>query len=52
LIKEVPPSWGYGPIEKEKRRLCDLINAIMLLRSGDVHGAGIIGAYHARGWHY
>jgi hypothetical protein len=50
LIEEVPPEWGYGPVEKEKKRLRDLINAVTLLRSGDVHGASVIGAYHARGW--
>jgi hypothetical protein len=49
LIEEVPPEWGYGPIKKEKRRLCDLLNAVALLRSGSVYGAGIIGVYHARG---
>jgi hypothetical protein len=49
LIEEVLPSWGYGPIEKEKRRLRNLINAIALLRSGGVHRAGVIRVYHTRG---
>jgi hypothetical protein len=45
----VPPEWGYDPIEKEKKRLHDLLNAIMLLRSDGVHRAGVVGAYHVRG---
>jgi hypothetical protein len=49
LIEEVPPEWGYGPVKKEKRRLRELIDVIALLRSGGVHGAGVIGAYHVRG---
>jgi hypothetical protein len=48
LIEEVPSEWGYGPIEK-KRRLCDLIDAIVLLRSGSIHGASTVGLYHMRG---
>jgi hypothetical protein len=42
LIEEVPPEWGYGPVEKEKRRLHDLIDAVVLLRTGGVHGAGVV----------
>jgi hypothetical protein len=41
--------WGYEPIEKKKRRLHDLLDAIALLRSGGVHGAGVIKAYHTMG---
>jgi hypothetical protein len=48
LIEEVPSEWGYGPIEKEKRRLCDLIDTIVLLRSGGIHGASTVRAYHVR----
>jgi hypothetical protein len=48
LIEEVPPEWGYDPINKEKMRLRDLIDVI--LRSGDVRGASIIRAYHTWGW--
>jgi hypothetical protein len=49
LIKEVLPSWGYDPIKKEKRRLCDLIDTVVLLRSGGVHEVVVIEAYHTRG---
>jgi hypothetical protein len=49
LIEEVPSECRYFPAEKEKRRLHDLLNVITQLRSGDVHGASVIGAYHARG---
>jgi hypothetical protein len=27
-IEEAPDQWGHGPVEKEKKRLCDLIDAI------------------------
>jgi hypothetical protein len=30
LIGEVPPEWGYSPIEKEKKRLHNLLNTITL----------------------
>jgi hypothetical protein len=40
---------GYSPIEKEKKRLHNLLNAVTLQRSGSVCGASVIGAYHARG---
>jgi hypothetical protein len=49
LIEEVPPECRYFPVEKEKRRLHDLLNVITQLRSGGVHGVCVIGAYHARG---
>jgi hypothetical protein len=49
LIEEVPLEWGYGPAKNEKRTLHDLIDAVVLLRSGNIHGANIIGAYHMRG---
>jgi hypothetical protein len=39
---------GMGPIDKEKRRLGDLLKAIALLKHHDLHATGIIGAYHAR----
>jgi hypothetical protein len=48
-IEEVPDQWGHDPVEKEKRRLYDLIDVVTLQRSGSVHGASILGAYHARG---
>jgi CRISPR/Cas system-associated protein Cas7 (RAMP superfamily) len=50
LIEEVPPEWGYSSVEKEKRRLRDLLNAVTRLRSGGFGGAGVNGAYHTRGW--
>ena len=49
LIEEAPPVWGWGPPpKKEKKRLYDLLDAIMLLKSDGLHGASVIGAYHAR----
>jgi hypothetical protein len=41
--------WGYGLVEKEKKRLRDLLDSIALLRSDNVHGAGVIRVYHVRG---
>jgi hypothetical protein len=49
LIEEAPPKWGYTPIERAKKRLRDLLNAVTRLRSGGVRRAGVVGAYHARG---
>ena len=48
LIEEVPPMWPQGPPEKEKKRMCDTLEVVVSLRSHDLHGAGVIGAYHAR----
>ena len=48
LIKEAPLVWGWGPQEKEKRRLRDHLDAITLLKRHDLCGPGVIGAYHAR----
>jgi hypothetical protein len=28
LIEEAPLEWGYGRVEKEKKRLCDLLNVV------------------------
>jgi hypothetical protein len=50
ITEEAPDQWGDDPIESKMRRLRDLIDAIALLRSDGVHGAGVIGTYHARGW--
>jgi hypothetical protein len=33
LIEEPLQSWGWGPIDKEKRRLGDLLKAIVLLKA-------------------
>ena len=48
LIEEALPVWEWGPPEKEKKRLRDLLNAIALLKNHGLRGAGVIGAYHAR----
>jgi hypothetical protein len=40
-------SWGWGPIDKEKRRLGNLIKAIVLLKRHGLHATGVIRAYHA-----
>ena len=48
LIEEAPPVWGWGPPEKEKKRLYDLLDAITLMKNHGLHGASVIGAYHTR----
>ena len=48
LINEAPQVWSWGPPEKEKKRMCDILDTIMFLKSHGLRGAGVIGAYHAR----
>jgi hypothetical protein len=48
LIEESPESWGWGPIDMEKRRLGDLLKAITLLKHHDLYATSVVGAYHAR----
>ena len=48
LVEEVPPSWPWGPPIKEKKRMCDLLEAIMFFKNHNLYGASVIGAYHAR----
>ena len=48
LIEEVPPVWGWGPPEKEKKRMRDILDAIVFLKNHGLHGANVIGAYHVR----
>ena len=48
LIEEAPLVWSWGPPEKEKRRLFNLLDAIAFLKDHGLHGVGIIGAYHVR----
>jgi hypothetical protein len=40
LIEEPPQSWRWGPINKEKMRLGDLLKAIVLLKHHDLHAIG------------
>ena len=39
---------AVGATRQEKRRMCDILKAVMLLRSHGLRGASVIGAYHAR----
>ena len=48
LIEEAPQVWSWGPPEKEKKRMCDILDAITFLRSHGLRGANVIRAYHAR----
>ena len=40
--------WSWGPPEKEKRRLRDLLDAIAFLKDYDLRGVSVIGAYNTR----
>ena len=48
LIEEVPPSWPWGPPIKEKKRMHNLLEAIVFLKTHGLHGASVIRGYHAR----
>ena len=48
LVEEAPPSWPWGPPIKEKKRMCDLLEAIVFLKNHGLRGANVIGGYHAR----
>ena len=48
LIEAIPPSWPWGAPIKEKKRMHDLLKAIMFLKTHGLHGAGVIGGYHVR----
>jgi len=41
-------SWLWGPLIKEKKRMHDLLEAIAFLKTHGLHGASVIGGYHAR----
>ena len=40
--------WSWGPPKKEKKRMHDILDAIVFLKSHGLHRAGVIEAYHAR----
>ena len=44
LIEEAPDLWRYGTIEKEQKRLRDLLKAIATLKGHGLRGTGVIGA--------
>jgi len=48
LIEEVPPSWQWWPPIKKKKRMRDLLEAIVLLKTHGVCEASVIRGYHAR----
>ena len=48
LSEEAPDVWRYGPVAKERKRLDDLLKAIMTLKGHGLHGTGVVGAYHVR----
>ena len=48
LVEDVPPSWLWGPPIKEKKRMCNLLEATAFLKTHDFRGADVIGGYHTR----
>jgi hypothetical protein len=48
LIEEPPKSWGWGSIDMEKRRLGDLLKAIVLLKHHSPCATDVVGVYHVR----
>ena len=48
LVKEAPPSWPWGPLVKEKKRMHDLLEAITFLKTHGLRRASVIRGYHAR----
>ena len=40
--------WSWGPPEKEKKMMCNILDAVMFLKSHSLCEASVIGAYHAR----
>jgi hypothetical protein len=40
--------WGWGPIDKEKRRFQDHLTAIGILKGSRLKGTCVIGVYHVR----
>jgi hypothetical protein len=48
MIEVLPPMWMYGPLEKDKKWLSNLLGAIGLLKECGLCGASVIGVYHMR----
>ena len=48
VVEEVPGSWKWGVLTKEKKNINDLLAILRILKDRGVKGMGIIGAYHAR----
>lgn len=48
LVEEALQLWGWGAPDKGKKRICDHLTAIALLKERGLKGSSIIGAYHVR----
>ena len=40
--------WRYRPIDREQKRLDDLLKAIATLKGRGLRGTGVVGAYHVK----
>lgn len=47
-IEEASSAWVWGPMEKKKKRLADLLEAIALLKRHGLQGIGGVRVYNAR----
>jgi hypothetical protein len=48
MFEEALQVWVWDPVEKEKKRLADLLGAIALLKDNGLCGIGVVGTYHVR----
>ena len=48
VIEVAPELWSYGSVEKEKKRITGLLQAIEHLKGKGLTRVGVIGVYHAR----
>ena len=48
IIEEVPRSWKWGVMDKDKKRIKDHLAALQFLKERGMKGSGIIDAYHTR----
>ena len=47
-VEEVPGSWKWGVLDKDKKRIKDHLAALQILKDRGVKGSGIIDAYHTQ----
>ena len=48
LVEEVPSSWPWGPLIKEKKRMHDHLEAITFLKTHSLRRLGVTRGYHVR----
>ena len=48
IIEEVPGSWKWGVLDKDKKKIKDYLAALQILKERGVKESGVIGTYHTR----